>query len=78
MGSEVILPESHVRNLGAIFDSHLKMDQHVSKTVQSMYAQICYLGKVRPFMDQSTTAKVVNALVIHPAIPYWVDILPAV
>ena len=63
IGSAAIAPATHVRNLGAIFDEHMSMSQHVSKVVQSVYFQIHRLSKLRRCMDETTCARVINALV---------------
>ena len=40
-----------VRNLGAYFDKHMSMEQHVKSKCRAAYAQLYNIGKVRKYLD---------------------------
>jgi hypothetical protein len=52
-----------VKNIGATFDSHLTMVDHVNNICRSCYIHIRNIGKIRPFLTQSATEKMVHAFV---------------
>ena len=39
IGDRVMSPSNHVRNLGAYFDKHVSMAQHIKIKCQAAYAQ---------------------------------------
>ena len=58
-----------VRNLGAYFDKHMSMEEHVKFKCRAAYAQLYNIGKIRKYPDQHSTEKLIHALV-HSHIDY--------
>ena len=58
-----------VRNLGAYFDKHMSMEEHVKFNCRAAYAQLYNIGKIRTYLDQQSTEKLIHALV-HSHIDY--------
>ena len=52
-----------VRNIGAIFDTHLKMEQQVSQTCKSAWHRLHQIGKIRPYLSAEETKSVIHAYV---------------
>ena len=63
IGAATVRASSQVRNLGAQFDAHLSMHQHVSSVVKSIYFQISRLAKVRRHLTDEACARMINALI---------------
>ena len=59
-----IEPKESVKNLGAIFDSQLKMDKHGRNIVSSANYHLRNIRRVRRFMNTETSKTAVNAFVI--------------
>ena len=53
----------HVKNLGVIFDKHMKMEKQITKMCQSVYFNIRNISRIRNSMNYDDTKTVVNALV---------------
>jgi hypothetical protein len=58
-----IAPNSHVRNLGATYDTAMKFDIHVKKISSSCYAHLRNIGKLRMYLTSEATAKLIHALI---------------
>ena len=63
VGSHEIKSSPHVRNLGAIFNSNLSMDNFISSKCQSAMYFLKSLYHIRKCLDTDTTRTLVNALV---------------
>jgi hypothetical protein len=63
IGSTNVSNSSSARNIGAIFDSNLLMDEHISKICQACYMYIRDIGKIRPYLTQDAAVKLVCAFV---------------
>ena len=63
IGDTDIVPSETVRNLGIVFDSHMKMDSHVRSAVRSSYLALRNIGRIRSFLDEENTAKLVHAFI---------------
>lgn len=64
VGDASIVPVSKVKNLGVWLDNQLRMTDQVSQIVKSANYHIRNIGKLRSYLDQSATIKLVLALVI--------------
>lgn len=53
----------HARNLGVIFDEHMKMEKQVNNMCSKAYFNIKNIGKIRKLLSKDDTKAVVNALV---------------
>ena len=63
IGSSEIKPTLVVRNLGAMLDSKMDMEQHINSVCQSCYCQIRQIEHVRKFLTSDATKMLVNSLV---------------
>jgi hypothetical protein len=64
IGTASINPTRTARNIGAIFDDTLCMVDHINHVQRSCYMQIRNISKIRKYLSQDATAKLVQALVI--------------
>ena len=64
LGEHDIAGVGKVRNLGAILDCHMTMDNFVGDTCKKMYHQIRKIGSVRPFLTEDVTKTLVTSLVL--------------
>ena len=63
VGESLITPTTAVRDLGAVFDSHMTMVPHVNGLCQSALYHIRNIGKIRRFLDRDSCEKIVHAFV---------------
>ena len=59
VGQSEIRPSAVVRDMGAYFDQHLQMDEHVNSIVRKASIGLRRIGKLRPFLDEPATEKLV-------------------
>ncbi|MCG8430354.1 MAG: reverse transcriptase family protein, partial [Candidatus Omnitrophica bacterium] len=52
-----------VRDLGAWLDKNMSMLTHVKRTCKAAYASLYKIGRIRKFLDQTSTARLVHAFV---------------
>ena len=53
-----------VKNLGAVFDSHMKMGNHVTQLSRSLNFQIRNLNRIRRFLDFNSCHNAVRSLIL--------------
>lgn len=63
IGSVEVSPRSCVRNLGALIDSNLTMEQHVSAICKACGLHIHNIGKIVKYLTSSATEKLVHSLI---------------
>ena len=63
IGDISVSSSASARNIGAVFDTHLTMVEHVGSLCRSCYTHIRNIGKIRRFLTTSATEKVVHAFV---------------
>ena len=63
VGSEEITPSSKARNLGALFDSEMSMQDQVTSVTRASYFHLRRIKKIKHHLDQDSCAKLVNACV---------------
>ena len=63
VGDCYIPPSDTARNLGVIFDSTFNQEAHINSICKKAYSQIRAIGRIRKYLDVSTTKKLVNSLV---------------
>ena len=73
IGGNEIHALNGVRNLGAYFDKHMTIEQHVKSNSRAAYAQLYNIGKVIKCLDHENAEKLIHALV-HSHIDYCNDI----
>jgi hypothetical protein len=54
---------SNARNLGIIFENNLKLDTHVNNICRAASFALYKIGKIRQYLDMSTTEKLIHAFV---------------
>ncbi len=55
--------QKEARNLGVVFDSELSFDVQVTKVVQSSFAQLRQLTKIKSFLSLADLEKVIHAFI---------------
>ena len=84
MGQEAIPACDKVRNIGAMFDSEMKMDAQVNRMCKSAWFHLYTIGKIRSYLSDDQTKSVVhayvtpkldgnNALLVGPRREYLID-----
>ena len=63
LGNASISPSSHVRDLGAHFDSSLNMKHHISKIASTCFFHLRRLKSIRPKIDVTSAKSLVSALI---------------
>ena len=63
IGEATIASTSSARNIGAIFDSTLSMQDHVSSICRSCYCHIRNLGKIRSSLTKDAAINLVHAFI---------------
>ena len=63
VGESVISASDKVRNIGAIFDPQLNMEQQVSSTCRSAWFRVHQIGKLRPYLSKDQTKCIIHAYV---------------
>ena len=64
IGSDIIPPVEHVRNLGYQMDSYLLNTQYINKLVSTLLWTLCDINTVRSRIDQDTAKIVIQGLVL--------------
>ena len=63
VGSTVITPGEHVRNLGIIMDTTFTMEPHINKTMQIAFLKIRQISYYRTFLTQSASKTLIHAYI---------------
>ena len=63
IGSEHIAPTDLARNIGAYLDKYLNMDSQVSQVCKGAWLHLRNIGKIRPYLNESSTEKIIHAFV---------------
>ncbi len=76
IADSVIPPCNHVHNLGANFDKHVCMEQHIKIKCQlsCIYAQIYNIRMIHKYIDDSRAHTLIHALV-HSHLDYCNSLL---
>jgi len=74
VGDAFIASCDQVRNLGVIFDKHMKMDKHISKVCKTGFYYIFNLKKIRKHMSSKTMSTLVHSF-IHSHLDYCNSLL---
>ena len=64
LGSDVIFPSSHAKNIGVIFDSSMTMARHINAIVKSGYYHLRNIAKIRNVLTIDTTKILIHAFVV--------------
>ena len=64
IGSDIIKPANHVRNLGFVMDNLLKNGPHINKITSSCYCTLRNIAKIRPSLDAKSAQLITQALVM--------------
>ena len=60
----MIDPSPSIKNLGVIFDPHLKMDLHVNSICRAINFHLRNISRIRRFIDKDTCAHAVRSLIL--------------
>jgi len=63
IGNSVIPVKKEVRNLGVMFDHYLSGAPHVNNCCKSAYLALSQISKIRKYLDQTTTERLIHAFV---------------
>ena len=63
VGDDTVTPSTSARNLGAVIDKHITMKEHVSSVCRSASFALFNIGKLRQYLDQASTEKLVHSFV---------------
>ena len=63
IGESHILAVPSAKNIGAVIDSHLSMEDQVNNVCKRCYHSMRQISQIRPYLTEDATAKLVNALV---------------
>ena len=63
IGDSEVGASNCVRNLGAIFDKHMTMNEQVKSLCQKAAYGLYKIGKIRRILNQQTTEKLVHTLI---------------
>lgn len=63
IGEETIVASSAARNIGAVFDEKLTMKDLVLSACKSCYIHLRHIGKVRPYLTQDASIRLVHAFI---------------
>ena len=63
IGNTDVISSSHVRDLGVVLDKNMTMSQHVSNICRNASFALYNIGKLRAYLDQPSTEKLVHAFV---------------
>ena len=64
LGSDVIFPSSHAKNIGVIFDSSMTMSRHMDAIVKSGCYHLRKIAKIRNVLALDTTKILIHAFVV--------------
>jgi hypothetical protein len=64
IGNVSVNPSSHVKNIGAVLDSTLSMNEEISAKCKSAWWQLYQLSKIKKFLSTNQLKSVVIALVL--------------
>ena len=59
----MVKPEKGVCNLGAWFDSHMKMNSHIGKVFSNAFRRLCNIRQIRKFLSEETTKILMHSFV---------------
>ena len=57
VGDAVVTPSASARNLGAVLDKNVTMNQHVNSICRSASFALYNIGKLRPYLDKASKLK---------------------
>ena len=63
IGDSEIKPTVSARNIGAIFDSNMKMEKHIDTICKSAWYHLRRIGSIRKYLNMTSTKTLVHAFV---------------
>ena len=63
IGEECVTAVSSARNIGAIIDRHLTMEDEVSNVCCNCYLSLRQMSQIRPYLTEKATTTLVHALI---------------
>ena len=63
IGDKIVQTNPFVRNLGVYMDTHLAMDEQVSRICKSTWYHIRRVGQLRKYLDKPAIEKLIHAVI---------------
>ena len=63
IGQDTIAPSETARNIGAIFDSHMLMRDHISQVCKGAWHHLKQIGQIRDYLDPDAAATLMHSFV---------------
>jgi hypothetical protein len=63
IGDTIVTPSDKVRNIGAIFDSCMKLDKQVAGQCKSAWYNLYRISRIRKYLNRNQTKTLIHALV---------------
>jgi hypothetical protein len=63
VGDVGVEPAEQARNIGFIFDRSMSLKNQIMKTCQTAWYHLRCIGKIRPFLDTTSTERIIHAFV---------------
>lgn len=63
IGEALVEAVPEARDLGVVLDKHLCLTTHISNVCKSAFLAIRNIGKIRKYLDQSTTERLIHAFI---------------
>ena len=64
IGESEIHPATFVKNLGAVIDSNLGIEKHITKTCNGAFYYIYNTRKIRKYLNQESTERMAHAFIM--------------
>ena len=63
IGNELITPSKEAKNIGFVFDNLMDCKSHIKQTCKSGWYHLRNIGRIRPYLDQTSTATLVHSFI---------------
>jgi len=63
IGDEAIMPSDKARNIGAMFDKTLSMNDHIAQTCKNAWYHLRQIGEIRSYLDIEATQTLMHSFV---------------
>ena len=65
IGVSEIQPATSVKNLGAVIDSNLSMEKHITNTCNAAFYHIYNIRQIRKYLNKESTERMVHFISFH-------------
>ncbi len=63
VGDATVVPSDSVRNLGSIWDSRMRMNEHVTNVCKSAYLTLHHISCIKKYLNQDTLETMIHAFI---------------